>query len=310
MAKFEESSLFQALTAEDKTKESILSALGSAAVDLSLRSSNGQTYIHLAATHLSSLDVPEAWEILLSKCSMFVRDSSGVSGLSAMIDGLQYAMFTKYVKSYLIAVGSDDDRKKNFMQQAVLSGKTLHLKQLARVAKADKSLIEMLQDMVALEEDLMEAHKIGRTALHYAVCMKGEVAEAIVKILTDAKADEQIKDINGLDVTAMKADPLDMEAFVASYESNLLKQSSSEMIYKVHDSVLSGDLRTVKMSLNRRELAVMPDASKLTPLHKAVILKHTAIALWIAEQFKTTMDIREGVSMTSSLLYRLSVIIV
>jgi len=51
MAKFEESSLFQALTAEDKTKESILSALGSAAVDLSLRSSNGQTYIHLAATH-------------------------------------------------------------------------------------------------------------------------------------------------------------------------------------------------------------------------------------------------------------------
>jgi len=82
------------------------------------------------------------------------------------------------------------------------------------------------------------------------------------------------------------------------------------MIYKVHDSVLSGDLRTVKMSLNRRELAVMPDASKLTPLHKAVILKHTAIALWIAEQFKTTMDIREGVSMTSSLLYRLSVIIV
>jgi len=52
------------------------------------------------------LDVPEAWEILLSKCSMFVRDSSGVSGLSAMIDGLQYAMFTKYVKSYLIAVGS------------------------------------------------------------------------------------------------------------------------------------------------------------------------------------------------------------
>jgi len=57
--------------------------------------------------------------------------------------------------------------------------------------------------------------------------MKGEVAEAIVKILTDAKADEQIKDINGLDVTAMKADPLDMEAFVASYESNLLKQSSS-----------------------------------------------------------------------------------
>jgi len=46
------------------------------------------------------------------------------------------------------------------MQQAVLSGKTLHLKQLARVAKADKSLIEMLQDMVALEEDLMEAHKV------------------------------------------------------------------------------------------------------------------------------------------------------
>ena len=61
-----------------------------------------------------------------------------------------------------------------------------------------------------------------RNLLNYAVCMKGEVAEAIVKILTDAKADEQIKDINGLDVTAMKADPLDMEAFVASYESNLL----------------------------------------------------------------------------------------
>lgn len=66
------------------------------------------------------------------------------------------------------------------------------------------------------------------------------------------------------------------------------------MMYRVHDAVLSGDLRSVKMTLNRRELAVKEDASKLTALHKAVILRHNKIAVWIAQQdnFKATMNIQ------------------
>ena len=68
------------------------------------------------------------------------------------------------------------------------------------------------------------------------------------------------------------------------------------MMYRVHNAVLSGDLRSVKMALARRELALKQDASKLTALHKAVIMKHIPIATWIAEQFKSSMDAQGNVS--------------
>lgn len=67
-------------------------------------------------------------------------------------------------------------------------------------------------------------------------------------------------------------------------------------MYRVHDAVLSGDLRSVKMTLGRRELALKQDASKLTALHKAVILKSIPIAQWIAEKFKSSMDVQGNVS--------------
>lgn len=62
---------------------------------------------------------------------------------------------------------------------------------------------------------------MGRTALHYAVCMKGEDAEAMVKALTDAKSDETIKDLSGCDVAAVKASPIVMEEFLKNYRDAL-----------------------------------------------------------------------------------------
>ena len=68
---------------------------------------------------------------------------------------------------------------------------------------------------------------MGRTALHYAVCMKGEDAEGAVKLLTEAKADAGIKDITGADVAALKANPLDMEEFLKNYKTNFDRQRAS-----------------------------------------------------------------------------------
>ena len=50
-AKFEESALYLALSADDKDAEAIKSALGSATVDFSLRSATGRSLIHVAAVN-------------------------------------------------------------------------------------------------------------------------------------------------------------------------------------------------------------------------------------------------------------------
>ena len=50
-AKFEESALNLALSADDKDAEAIKSALGSATVDFSLRSATGRSLIHVAAVN-------------------------------------------------------------------------------------------------------------------------------------------------------------------------------------------------------------------------------------------------------------------
>ena len=63
-------------------------------------------------------------------------------------------------------------------------------------------------------------------------------------------------------------------------------------MYRVHEAVVSGDLRSVKMAMTRKELGTKQDASKLTPLHKAVILKHSAVAKWIAEQIEGSMNVQ------------------
>ena len=49
MAQFKESPLFLALSAESSDGEAILSAVGSATTDFSLRAETGHTYIHQAA---------------------------------------------------------------------------------------------------------------------------------------------------------------------------------------------------------------------------------------------------------------------
>ncbi|XP_067929856.1 uncharacterized protein [Watersipora subatra] len=139
---------------------------------------------------------------------------------------------------------------------------------------------------------------MGRTALHYATCMKGEDAEGAVKLLMESNADASIKDISGADIAAMKAAPLNMEEILSNYESNLNRQLASEMLYRVNEAVLSGELRSVKMALTRREIATKEDASKLTPLHKAVILKHTEVAKWIAQQFTGSMDVQGDAGLT------------
>lgn len=64
MAKFEETALYQALVAEEKDGQTIVSALGSATVDFTLRSSTGQTYIHLAAANRKLVR-----EVYLSICN-------------------------------------------------------------------------------------------------------------------------------------------------------------------------------------------------------------------------------------------------
>lgn len=74
-------------------------------------------------------------------------------------------------------------------------------------------------------------------------------------------------------------------------------------MYRAHEAVISGNLRAVKMALERRELATKLDASNFSPLHKAVILKYTDIALWIAQQFKPAVNISGNVSAVNRLVY-------
>lgn len=52
------------------------------------------------------------------------------------------------------------------------------------------------------------------------------------------------------------------------------------------------------MILDRKELATTKDASNLTALHKAVALKRTDIAVWIAENFKSAINTQGLVSVT------------
>ena len=51
--------------------------------------------------------------------------------------------------------------------------------------------------------------------------MQGEAAEAIVKLLTEAKSDESAKDLSGCDIEATKAKPIDMEEFMKNYQDIL-----------------------------------------------------------------------------------------
>ena len=51
--------------------------------------------------------------------------------------------------------------------------------------------------------------------------MQGEAAEAIVKLLTEAKSDVSAEDLSGCDIEATKAKPIDMEEFMKNYQDIL-----------------------------------------------------------------------------------------
>ena len=74
---------------------------------------------------------------------------------------------------------------------------------------------------------------MGRTALHYAVSMKGEGAEAIVKLLTEAKSDTSRTDLSGRDIDGTKANPIDMDEFMKNYQDILDRNLASVGTYTV-----------------------------------------------------------------------------
>ena len=51
--------------------------------------------------------------------------------------------------------------------------------------------------------------------------MQGEAAEAIVKLLTEAKSDVSAKDLSGCDIEATNAKPIDMVEFMKNYQDIL-----------------------------------------------------------------------------------------
>jgi len=50
------------------------------------------------------------------------------------------------------------------------------------------------------------------------------------------------------------------------------------------------------MTLERRELATKPDVSKLTPLHKSIILKSNDITDYLVAQFPAALNVQGMVS--------------
>lgn len=67
---------------------------------------------------------------------------------------------------------------------------------------------------------------MGRTVLHYVVGQTDENSEAIVKCLTDANADEGVKDVTGNDVTTYRANPMDLIKAKEDYTKRLDRQTA------------------------------------------------------------------------------------